>query len=336
MGMTNTRFWGIFVGFFLFQWVNAVELQVYTGMDPEKRVTYKLEFEKLHPDITIKWIDGTTPVITEKIKNDNAMIQGDFIWGLSINYLYGIMQNKQLLGYRTANYPRFNRKFIETHDPPEWIGMNLLSAIVCYAPKLSALFEVDKPAYWNDLTDKKYKGQIIMPSPVNSSIGMLAVLNWIKIMGEEQAWNFMDQLHDNIDFYSPTASFPCQSVAIGNHLYGIGFDFRAIKLKESGADIDIIIPNGGVGWDIEAFGILKTTKNIESVKKLADFASSLEAEKLYSQYSSLTLHSAGTSANNNMPKDFIKNIKRNDYSFVVSNIDRIATEWKRRYGDKIR
>ena len=46
--------------------LNAKQLVVYTAMEIEKRTSYKAAFERLNPDIEIKWIYDTTPIITKK------------------------------------------------------------------------------------------------------------------------------------------------------------------------------------------------------------------------------------------------------------------------------
>ena len=149
---------------------------------------------------------------------------------------------------------------------------------------------IAKPISLEDLTHPSNRGLITMPAPNLSSIGYNAIMSWIKLFGEAQAWDYMDELDKNIMVYTANATKSCQSVAIGNNITAIGLDFRAIQIIESGADLVILTVNEGIGWDLEVAAILKSTKNLPEAQRLADFAVSNEANELYSRFSSIAVH----------------------------------------------
>ena len=62
---------------------------------------------------------------------------------------------------------------------------------------------------------------------------------------------------------------------------GISFEYRANANKAKGAPIDLVFPKEGLGWDLESFAIHKGTKQLDAAKKLANWASSKDAMKLY-------------------------------------------------------
>jgi iron(III) transport system substrate-binding protein len=77
-------------------------------------------------------------------------------------------------------------------------------------------------------------------------------------MGEDGAWKFMDSIHQNMERYTHSGSKPCP--------------------------LDLVVPAEGVGWEVEASGILKTSKKIEAAKKLMDWHISPAAMKVYNEY----------------------------------------------------
>ena len=91
-----------------------------------------------------------------------------------------------------------------------------------------------------------------MPNPVSSGTGFLDVSSWIQIRGEEKAWEYMDKLHQNVAVYTHLGSKPCQQAASGEYTIGISWPFRGAKLKGKGAPIDIIVPEEGIGWEMQA------------------------------------------------------------------------------------
>ena len=53
--------------------------------------------------------------------------------------------------------------------------------------------------------------------------------------------------------------------------------------KKSGAPVDIIFPSEGLGWDLEASGIIKGTKKLEAAEKLMDWLATPDAMKLFAK-----------------------------------------------------
>ena len=111
-----------------------------------------------------------------------------------------------------------------------------------------------------------------MPNPASSGTGYLMVSAWLQMMGEEKGWAYMDALHQNIAAYTHSGSKPCKQAAAGEYTIGLSFEYRANKSKPDGAPIDIVLPSEGLGWDMEAAGIMATTKKADAAKKLLDWA----------------------------------------------------------------
>src|SRR3546814_16347571 len=89
-------------------------------------------------------------------------------------------------------------------------------------------------------------------SDLSSGTGFLDVSSWFQLFGEDGAWSYMDDLHQNIARYTHSGSAPCKLAGSGEVALGISFAFRGAKSKEAGAPIDIIVPEEGIGWDMEA------------------------------------------------------------------------------------
>lgn len=57
-----------------------------------------------------------------------------------------------------------------------------------------------------------------------------------------------------------------QNGCIGEYPIGISFEYPAIQLKRQGAPLDIILPQEGLGWDIEATAIIKGTNKRDAAQ----------------------------------------------------------------------
>jgi iron(III) transport system substrate-binding protein len=153
-------------------------------------------------------------------------------------------------------------------------------------------------------------------------------------MGEEKGWAYMDALHQNIAAYTHSGSKPCRQAGAGEYTIGLSFEYRANKTKKDGAPIEVILPKEGLGWDMEAIGIVKTTKKLEAAKKLADWAVSEEANRLYAQNFAIVALPGIASRLEHVPGDIESMLIKNDFAWAAANRERILAEWSKRYDGK--
>lgn len=173
-----------------------------------------------------------------------------------------------------------------------------------------------------------------MPNPASSGTGYLAVSSWIQLWGEAEAWRYMDALHKNISKYTHSGSKPCNQAASGEVVVGIAFDTRASALKSRGAPIEVVLPQEGVGWDLEGFAIVKESRNMNAAMALADWASGADAMDLYARNFAIVAASGTGRSKPYLPNDYETRLVRNDFNWAAANRDRILREWLRRYDCK--
>jgi iron(III) transport system substrate-binding protein len=216
--------------------------------------------------------------------------------------------------------------------------MDVWGATVCFNTVEAGKKNIPKPESWQDLTKPIYKGQIVMPNPASSGTGFFDVTAWLTLFGDDKGkgggWKFMDGLHENIAQYTHSGSKPCNMAAAGEFVMGISFEYRGNTNKAKGAPIDLVFPKEGLGWDLEAFAIHKGTKKLEAAKKLADWASSKDAMRLYGNNFAITAQPGIAPPLANVPKDYEARLVKMNFSWAAENRERILEEWNRRYNSK--
>ncbi len=187
-----------------------------------------------------------------------------------------------------------------------------------------------------DLLNPAFRNKIVMPNPASSGTGYFDVTAWLKMFGEAEGWSYMDRLHDNIAQYTHSGSKPCRQAGAGEFPVGISFEYRAARTKSDGAPIDIVFPSEGLGWDLEATAIMKTTPHLDAAKQLADWAASLEANRLYANNFAVVAHPAAQPTIEHIPENYAALlIEAEDYlQWSAANRDRILAEWIQRYDGK--
>jgi len=310
------------------------ELTVYTAVEAEDLKRYAAEFNKDYPDIKINWVRDSTGIVTAKLLAEKDNPQADVVWGLAATSLLLMKAEGMLEPYAPVGVEKLDPKFVDKSSPPTWTGMDAWVAAVCYNTVEAKKAGLTPPKTWKDLTQAQYKGQVIMPNPNSSGTGFLDVSSWLQMFGEEDGWKFMDGLHENIARYTHSGSKPCKLAAAGEIPIGISFAFRGAKSKAAGAPIDIIVPEEGVGWDMEATAIIAGTDNLEAAKKLVDWTVTKKANEMYNTGYAVVAYPGVAKPVKFFPENLTEKMIDNDFEFAANNRARILKEWQKRYDGK--
>src|SRR5690349_13228331 len=315
-------------------WAQKTELLVYTALETDQLKAYTESFNKQYPNIELKFVRDSTGVITAKLLAEKANPQADAILGVAASSMEIFKHEGMLAPYAPAGFTKLTRNFSDTANPPSWVGQDVFAAVVCYNTVEGQKKGIPKPETWQDLTKPVYKGQITMPNPASSGTGFLDVSSWLQTFGEQGGWKYMDALHENIAQYTHSGSKPCRQAGAGEFVVGISFDFRGNDVKQKGAPVELVFPKEGLGWDIEAAGIVKTTKNMDSAKKLMDWVATKDANEHFAKNFALVAHPDVKPSLAYLPADLDKKLIKNDFAFAAKNRDAILEEWQRRYAAK--
>ena len=313
---------------------HAETLSVYTAVEAEDLKKYAARFNEEHPDIKIKWVRDSTGIVTAKLLAEKNNPKADVVWGLAATSLMLLGSENMLQPYAPKGLDKLDPKFRDKANPPSWTGMDAWVASICVNTVESAKYNLPTPKKWRDLMNPVYKGHIIMPNPNSSGTGFLDVSSWLQLFGEGGGWTFMDGLHQNISRYTHSGSKPCKLAASGEIPIGISFAFRGAKSKAAGAPLDIVIPEEGIGWDMEATAIIKGIKKLKAAKTLVDWSISLKANQMYNEGYAVVAIPGVAKPVKHFPANVGEKMIDNDFEWAANNRKRILTEWQSRYDSK--
>jgi iron(III) transport system substrate-binding protein len=310
------------------------ELTVYTAVEADQLKGYAEKFNAEHPDIKINWVRDSTGIITAKLLAEKDNPQADIVWGLAATSLMLLDAEGLLLPYAPKGVEKLSPKFVDSKNPPTWVGMDVWSATIAFNTVEAEKLGLPKPASWKDLTNPVYKGHIVMPNPNSSGTGFLDVSSWLQLFGEEEGWAYMDSLHENMGVYTHSGSKPAKMAAAGEYPIGISFDYRVATEKSKGAPVEVIFPSEGLGWDMEASGIIKTTKKLDAAKTLLDWSISRTAMEMYNVGYAVVAMPGVAQPVEHLPADLESMLIDNDFAWAAANREAILKEWQRRYDAK--
>ncbi|WP_330925095.1 putative 2-aminoethylphosphonate ABC transporter substrate-binding protein [Candidatus Sororendozoicomonas aggregata] len=310
------------------------ELTVYTAFEPELLQRYQDAFEAEHPDITIKWVRESTGVITARLLAEKENNKADVVWGLAGSSMALLKKEGVLSPYTPADLDKIKPELVDPDAQKAWFGNQAFFNVICYNTVVGKKKNIPKPETWQDLLKPVYKGQIAMPDPSSSGTGYMQVAAWLQTMGKEKGWNYMTKLDNNIAHYSHSGSKTCVQAAMGEVAVGISQAIRGAQLKSEGAPIDLILPEGGIGWDVESVGLVSNTKHPEAAKTLINWTLTRKANEQYAQNYAVVGHKDVNKPVSNYP-DVKSAMVKMDFNKMAEERDAVLKEWSQRFEQKI-
>ncbi len=310
------------------------ELLVYTAVEADELAKFKQAIEADYPDLDIQLVRDSTGIITAKLLAEKANPRADVVWGLAVTSLKLLADQGYFQSYAPKDVEKLDPQYVDGAQPPQWVGQRAWVASLCFNTVEAEKIKLPMPTSWQDLTKPEFKGKVVMPNPNSSGTGFLDVSAWLQMWGESQGWKYMDSLHENIAQYTHSGSKPCKMAAAGEIPIGISFAYRGAQEKSKGAPVEVIAPSEGVGWDLEAFAIVKGTQKLEAAKKLADWSVTRRANEIYSEGYAVVAMPGVAKPVPNYPEGIAEKMIKNDFEWAAKHRETILAEWSKRYDGK--
>lgn len=313
-------------------------LNVYTALEDEQVTDYLEEFKELHPDVTVNVTRESTGVITSRLLAEKDNPVADVVWGLSATSLLVLKQEGMLEPYSPEGVDRILPQFKDTDETPSWVGIDAWETAWIVNKEVLKSHGIDTvPTSYQDLLDPKYEGLIAMSNPASSGTGLLTVNGILSLYGEEEGWNYLDELDKNVAVYMHSGSQPAKETAAGEYGIGISFGYRCLQsAEEVGSDIcEAVFPEEGSGWDMEANALIKKDNEKDIAKEFLDWAISDNIMTKYATNYPIVAIGVG----DEIPEGYSSNpldqlIPDIDFNKAAADRESILNEWSERYDAK--
>jgi len=149
-----------------------------------------------------------------------------------------------------------------------------------YNKELLAKKGIPAPACWSDLIKSAYKGEIQVANPNSSGTAYVIIATLVQLMGEDQAFDYLKQLHPNVNAYARSGTGPVKAVARGETGVSLSFVHDAVTETNAGFPVGYNTPCEGTGYEIGSMSIVKGARNMAHAKKFYDWALTPEAGRI--------------------------------------------------------
>ncbi|MGE0724584.1 MAG: ABC transporter substrate-binding protein [Alphaproteobacteria bacterium] len=187
----------------------------------------------------------------------------------------------------TVEYESPNLKDLHPWGRKQW-EQSAKRAVGVYAgalgfgfnPELLAKKKVEAPKCWADIVKPAFKGEVQMANPNSSGTAYVMIATIVQLMGEDQAYAYMKQLHPNVNAYTRSGTAPIKAVARGETGVSISFVHDAVTESNAGLPASYATPCEGTGFEIGSMSIIKGARNMANARKFYDWALTADAQRL--------------------------------------------------------
>ncbi|MCC7099316.1 MAG: ABC transporter substrate-binding protein [Rubrivivax sp.] len=149
-----------------------------------------------------------------------------------------------------------------------------------YNTELVAKKKMPIPQSWADLLKPVYKGEIQVANPASSGTSYTMIATLVQLMGEDKAFDYLKQLHRNIQTYTRSGTGPIKAVARGETTVSISFVHDGPGEAMQGFPVATITPSEGTGAEIGSMSIIKGARNLENARRFYEWALTASAQEL--------------------------------------------------------
>lgn len=175
------------------------------------------------------------------------------------------------------------------YEEPYITAVGYYPLVVFYNPTTLERASLEAPTVeWDSLLDPSYQGQIVMPHPATSGTAYSLITTnlqrYIQSGGtEDDGWEYLSKLYDNVAQFTRSGRAPQSLVATGEYPIGIGFYDAVWQFQQEGYPIEVLAPHPTFS---EPYGaaIVKDGPNPEAARAFFDHLMTPEAQRALTDF----------------------------------------------------
>lgn len=283
--------------------------------------------------IPAQFVRGTGGAIVTRVIAERGNPRADVVLGGASNLHLTMKKEGALLPYvspATAGVPREYRDSVGY-----WTGFYLtaLGFGINEERFRRRLGARPLPQTWEALTDRAYRGEIVLTDPVVSSTSYLFLSGVLQMLGPQAGWNYVARLVPNVAQFPSSGTAPPRMVGAGEFAIGISFVHSFARSIEQGLSLRLVIPQPTIG-EVGAVSIISGGPNAEAARRFVDYMTTQGAQQIYTRMSFTTPIQTGvTLPPGAIPRQQLRLI-RYDAEAAARDRDAILREWTQRFGTR--
>ncbi|MEK6535408.1 MAG: extracellular solute-binding protein [Thermodesulfobacteriota bacterium] len=255
----------------------AEDINAYMGTSPDNNAKIA-KFIKDKTGITVNQTFQSFGEIEARMKAEAPNFNADMVIGCGSSTGFLAKKSGWTIPYVSPAWKGVPDVFLDPQG--NWYNIANFSFVLVANKDRLAKAGYKMPESWKELTDPKWKGEILMPSPLSSGTANMMRFSFLALYGDNEGWKFIEALDKNIAYYTRSGNAPTDLVGRGEFTLGITSDENVKKRLDDGYPLLWSIPKEGTGYDGTFAMILKGTKKLDACKKIIDLLGAPEFSEL--------------------------------------------------------
>ncbi len=228
--------------------------------------SYKKLFDKFTSEVgaPVEYVSMSSGEVLSKLKAEGGKPAADLWFGGGIDSFMSAANSGLLEKVDFDRASEFAKGF--KSDENYWFSKG--ATVVGFIVNNDILQEVgaNKPESWADLTQPVFKDEIMMSSPAVSGTNYAAVAAILQTMGEDEGWDYLAKLNENIPFYTKRGSDPSTRVAAGEAAVGITYIDKTLDDILADRTLELVYPKEGMPYIPDGVAAFANADDVEDAK----------------------------------------------------------------------
>lgn len=247
---------------------------VYTPHGKELLRAYESEFEALHPEVDVQWIDMGAQQIYDRVRTERSRPQASIWWG-GPNALFDKAAREDLLEPYRPSWAEVVPS--SARDPNDfWYGTYLTPEVITYNNRLVSREEA--PADWDDILDPKWRNEVLIRYPLAS--GTMRTIFGAMIMRQpsvEEGYRWLARLDMNTKAYTADPTQLYIKLAREEGAVTLwNMPDTDLQVRDNGYPFSYLVPESGTPVLTEGIALVRGGPSPESAKSFYEFVTSKE------------------------------------------------------------
>jgi iron(III) transport system substrate-binding protein len=281
----------------------AEDINAYMGTSPDNNAKI-VKFIKDKTGITVNQTFQSFGEIEARAKAEAPNFNADMIIGCGSPLAFMAKKNGWADPYISPAWKGAQDVYVDPQGA--WYNIGNFSFVLVGNKDRLAKAGYSMPTSWKDLLDPKWKGEILMPSPLSSGTANMMRFSWLALYGDDEGWKFLEALDKNIAYYTRSGNAPTDLIGRGEFTLGITSDENVKKRIDDGYPLIWSIPAEGTGYDGTFALIFKGTKKLAACQKVIDVLGTQDFSALMAGIGYLTPRPAPNALYGTTPPKYIK------------------------------
>ncbi len=258
---------------------NRTPLVVYSPHGREMLGAYEKLFEEAYPDVDVRWFPMGAEVVLERIRSERENPQADIWWG-GPSVLFEQAEREGLIAPYTPTWTEYARPGSHSANNA-WYGTFQTIKVIGYNDEV--LDATTAPSDWDDFLDERWRGNVIIRSPMESGtmksvFSAMIYRDFAETGSPEGGYDWLRKLDANTKAYAASPAALMLMIARREGTVTL-WDLTDILLqrREQNVPISYKVPKSGAVVLNEGIAVVRGTKRDELATRFYEFVTSKDA-----------------------------------------------------------